>query len=105
MSWIKKIVITYLALVSIVFLAGYVVSGIREMGLYLFLIFLNLPGSLAVVPQMESLSESFGWILGRPAHILSTQLLCMAVNGALLAAIMAIASKLWRAYRGGRSNL
>ena len=103
MSWIKKIVFGYLSLVGIVFLAGYIIFNIREMGLYLFLIFINLPGSLAIVPMMESLSESFSWILGQPAHILATQLVCMAVNGALLAAIVAIASKLWRAFRGDRS--
>ncbi len=100
MSWVRKIVFGYLAIVSIIFLAGYVVFGIREMGLYLFLIFINLPISLVVVPQMESLSESLGWILGRPAHILATQLVCMAVNSALLTAIVAIAFKLWRSSRG-----
>src|SRR5712692_5272994 len=82
----RKLVFGYLAIVSTIFLGGYVVLGIREMGLYLFLIAVNLPSSLVVVPQMESLSESLGWVLGRPAHILATQLACMAVNGALLAA-------------------
>ncbi len=92
----------YLAVVSLIFLTGYVVLGIREMGLYLFLIAVNLPSSLAVVPQMESLSQSFGWVLGQPAHILATQLVCMAVNGALVAAIVAISSILWRSFRGDR---
>ncbi len=105
MSSIKKIVFGYLLVVSIIFLAGYVLFDVREMGLYLFLIFLNLPGSLAVVPQMETLSESFGWILGGPAHILTTQLVCMVVNGTLLIASAATASKLWRAFQGGRSTL
>ena len=93
MPWHGKLVFGYLALVSIVFLAGYVILGAREMGLYLFLIVANLPSSLAVVPQMESLSESLGWMLGHPVHILATQLACMAVNGALLATIVAITSK------------
>ena len=99
----KKLVFGYLAIVSTIFLMGYVVLGFREMGLYLFLIALDLPSSLVVVPQMESLSESLGWVLGRPSHILATQLACMAVNGALLAVIAAIASKLWRSSRGGSS--
>ena len=77
---------------SIVFLAGYVILGILEMGLYLFLIAVNLPSSLTVVPQMESLSESLGWMPGHPVGILASQLACMAVNGALLAAIVAITS-------------
>jgi hypothetical protein len=96
----RKPVLGYLALVSIVFLAGYVILGIREMGLYLFLIAVNLPSSLAVVPQMESLSKSLGWILGHPVHILATQLARMAVNGALLAAIVVIASKIVAALKG-----
>jgi hypothetical protein len=79
--------------VSVVFLVGYVILGTREMGLYLFLIVLNFPSSLAVVPQMESLSESLGWMLGHPIHILATQLACMAVNGALLATMVAFTSK------------
>ena len=99
----RKVVLGYLAIVSIVFLAGYVALGIRDMGLYLLLMAINLPSSLVVVPEMESLSERFGWALGRPAHIVATQLACMAVNGALLAAIVAIASKLWRSSRGGSS--
>ncbi len=100
MSLIKKIVAGYLVMVTITFLLGYVVSGIREMGLYLFMLFINLPSSLVVDPQMERLSEWLGLILGQPTHILATQLVCMAVNGALLTAIMVVASKLWRAYRG-----
>src|SRR5215475_3660066 len=96
----RKLVLGYLALVSIVFLAGYVILGIREMGLYLFLIAVNLPSSLAVVPQMESLSQSLGWILGHPVHILATQLACMAANGVLLAAIVAITSKIVAVFTG-----
>src|SRR2546427_179427 len=69
----RKLVFGYLAIVSTIFLMGYVVLGFREMGLYLFLIALDLPSSLVVVPQMESLSESLGWVLGRPSHILPTQ--------------------------------
>ena len=105
MTLIKKIVFGYLLVASIVFLAGYVIFGIREMGLYLFLVFMNLPGSLVVVPAMETLSGSFGWILGGTAHILTTQLVCMVVNGALLIAIVAIASKLWRTFRERRDTL
>jgi type II secretory pathway component PulF len=106
MTWRRKLVLGYLALVSIVFLAGYVILSIREMGLYLFLIAVNLPSSLAVVPQMAALSQSLGWILGSPAHILATQLACMAVNGVLLAAIVAIASKIVAVFmRKTRSRL
>ena len=96
----KKLVLGYLALVSIVFLAGYVILGIREMGLYVLLFAVNLPSSLAVVPQMESLSQSLGWILGHPVHILATQLACMALNALLLAAIVAIASKIVAVFTG-----
>ena len=103
MSWIRKTVFAYLAVICLVFFVGYVLAGMREMGLYLFLIFVNLPGSLAVVPAMESLSEGLGWDLGHPAHVLTTQLLCMAVNGAFLAAVLVVASGLWRRSRGGRS--
>jgi len=101
MPWRRKLVLGYPAIVSIIFLAGYIVLGTREMGLYLFLIAVNLPSSLAVVPQMESLSESFGWVLGQPVHILATQLAYMAVNGALLAAIVAIASKIVAVFTEG----
>jgi len=87
-------VVGYLAIVSVIFLTGYVVLGIREMGLYVFLVAANLPSSLVVVPQMELLSESFGWALGQPVHILATQLACMAVNGALVAAVVAIVPKI-----------
>src|SRR5215475_4813679 len=90
----RKLVLGYLALVSISFLTGYVILGIREMGLYLFLLAVNFPSSLAVVPQMDSLSQSLGWILGHPVHILATQIACMLVNGLLLADIIAIASKI-----------
>src|SRR5713101_2982022 len=103
MPWRRKLVLGYLAIVSVVFLAGYIVLGVREMDLYLLLMAVNLPSSVVVVPEMESLSESFGWVLGQPAHILATQLVCMSVNGAALAAIVAIASKLWRSLRGRRS--
>ena len=101
MSRQRKLVFGYLAIVAVVFLVGYVVLGIREMGLYLFLTAVNLPSSMAVVPQMESVSKSIGWNLGQPAHVLATQLACMFVNGALLTATLAIASKLWRSTRGG----
>ena len=88
----KKLVLGYLALVSIVFLAAYAILGIREMGLYVFFIAVNLPSSLAVVPQMESLSQSLGWILGHPVHILATQLAGVALNAVLLAVIVAMAA-------------
>ncbi len=104
MSLIKKIVLGYLLIASVVFFAGYVVLGIREMGLYLFLVFMNLPGSLIVEPAMERLSESLGWILGGPVHILTPQLVCMVTNGALLITTVALTSKLRQSFRGGRDT-
>jgi len=100
MSSRRKLVLGYLALVGLVFLAGYVILGIREMGLYLFLVAVNLSSSLAVVPQMESLSKCLGVILGHPIHILATQLACMVVNGALVAAILPIVSKIVAVFTG-----
>ena len=99
-----RLVLGYLAVVGMAFLAGYAVLDIRELGLYLFLMVLNLPGSVAVVPQMESFSQSVGWTLGDPLHIWATQLACMAVNGALFAFLLSVVFRLWGFFRRRRAT-
>jgi hypothetical protein len=79
-----KIVLTYLITVSLVFFVSYLLLGVRELGLYLLLMAIDLPVSIAIVPGMEKVSLSLGWVLGAPIHVYSTQLICMALNGAFL---------------------
>ena len=95
-------VVVYLAIVAAIFLTAYIVFGVREMGIYVVLMLLNLPGSLAVVPYVESFAQAQGWELGGPLHIWTTQLACMAANGALVGALAIVVIRAWRAFRGQR---
>ncbi len=89
-----KIVLGYLAAVGVAFFTGYLFIGIRELGLYLLLMVINLPASFVIVPGMEKASQSLDWVLGAPTHVYSTQLSCMIVNGAFLLALMKIVQKI-----------
>lgn len=70
----------YLAVVASVFGGFYVGLGLRELGLAIFLVVLNLPASAVIVPMMERVGPS----AGSPTHVLSTQAVVMAVNGGLV---------------------
>ena len=95
----RKIVVGYLVLVGVAFVLGYAVFGIREHGLWILLMAINLPSSLAVEPQMVHIASSFNWSLGAPPHVWMTQLLSMIVNGLLLFALVTIISKLCRTFK------
>jgi hypothetical protein len=95
-----KIVVGYFSAVGAVFLVGYVFLDIRELGLYLFLMAINFPGSLIVVPQMEAASLAVGLVLGKLPHILATQIICMVTNGLVLLALVTIGHQL----QSGRSK-
>jgi hypothetical protein len=95
-----KIVVGYLVAVSVAFFAGYLLLGIRELGLYLLLMAINLPASFVIVPGIEKVSLSMGWVLGAPVHVYSTQLSCMAANGVFLIAL----AKILRKYRHWNSR-
>ena len=92
----RKIVFGYLITMGAVFLASYLLFGIRESRLYLLLMAINLPASLVIVPGMEEVSLALGWILGGPPHVWATQLACMTLNGSLLAGMVKIARRLRR---------
>ena len=97
----RKIVVVYLAMVGVAFVVGYLILGIREHGLWLLLMAINLPSSLAVEPEMAAISLALNWNLGVPMHVWTTQLACMVVNGAFLFALATIISKLRGARRRG----
>ena len=97
-----RTVAAYAGVVALIFFAAYVVLGTREMGLYVVLMLLNLPASVAVVPYMESFAQAQGWELGHPLHVWSTQLACLAVNEVLLGALMVVVMRMWQFFRGGR---
>lgn len=97
----RKIVVAYLALVTIAFIVGYLILGIREHGLWLLLMAINLPASIAIEPEMETMSLAFNWDLGSPIHVLTTQLTYMVVNGAFLFAFVFIVGKLLSLRRKG----
>ena len=90
----------YTGMVAIIFVAAYVVFGVREMALYLVLMLVNLPASVVVVPYMESFSLGRGWTLGHPLHVWTTQLVCMAVNGVLIGTVAIVVVRSWRLFRG-----
>lgn len=89
----RRIVFGYLIVTAVLFLLSYLFFSIRESRLYLFLMALNLPGSLVVVPGIEELALAVGWVIGGTLHVWITQLACMAVNGSFLAGMIRIARK------------
>lgn len=99
-----KIIIGYLVAMGVVFFSGYFLLGIRELGLYLLLMAINLPASFVIVPGMEKVSLSMGWVLGAPVHVYSTQLSCMAVNGVFLIVLIKILRK-YRHWNNRESSL
>ena len=95
-----RTVVVYAAIVAVIFLTAYIFLGVREMGGYVVLMLLNLPASVAVVPFMESFAQVQGWELGSPLHVWTTQVACMALNGALVGALAAVVIRTWRFFRG-----
>ena len=70
------------------------------MGIYVVLMLLNLPASVAVMPYMESFAQSQGWELGGPLHVWTAQLACLAVNAIFVGALTAVVIRTWRLFRG-----
>jgi predicted permease len=97
-----RTVVGYLVIVALIFLTAYIVLGVREMDIYVVLMLLNLPASVAVMPYMESFAQVQGWELGRPLHVWTTQTACMVVNGVLVAALAVVVIRTWRFLRGQR---
>lgn len=91
-----KILFGYLIIVGALFLGCYLLLGIRESRLYLLLMALNLPDSLVVVPGMEEVAMSLGWVIGGPTHVWVTQMTCMVVNGLFFFSMIKIAEKFRR---------
>ena len=93
MTFKIKVPFIYLIFTNIFFLTGYVVIGIREMSLYSFLMIINLPASLIVLPQVESFALSHGFILGSPPHVICTQAVAMTINALMI--VMLIQTIVW----------
>ena len=84
----RGLLIWYLVIVSMIFLLVYSGSDRpREMGLYVFLMVLNLPASLVVMPATESFSTYWGLTLGAPSHVIITQLGSMILNTTLFVGV------------------
>ena len=81
---IRRTAAAYFICCILVFALGIHVLRIREMGLYLFIMAVGFPGSLAVVPISADLAEKLGWSLGSVEHVWPTALGCAAVNVALM---------------------
>jgi hypothetical protein len=96
MKQFRRMVLGYLLVIGAVFIGSYLILGLRESRLYLFLMLINMPSSLVFVPGMEEVAMSLDWVLGGPAHVWATQLVCMAANGFLLASLIKVARKLQR---------
>ena len=81
---LKRLVGTYAVSVLAIFVFGYVVLGIRELGLYFFLLILNLPISVALLPVSEHVSATLGIGAGSTVHVLGVQVVSLAFNAVLL---------------------
>ncbi len=92
----KKLLLAYCASVGVISLFGFFVLNIREMGLYLFVLFLNLPGSIVVVPLMEQVSSDLGWVAGKTAHVIATQAVCILINATFFIVLTAACSRIRR---------
>ena len=77
----------YTVISILVFLAGYYLFQIREMGLYLFMLFTNLPATVATIGVSEELASKLGVSLGSQPHILILEALSLAANTVLLTLI------------------
>ena len=88
-----KWALAYIALVVLAFLAVYLALGVREMGLYLSLMVLNLPASVFVLPLVERLALALGWTLGAAPHVWATQVAAMLTNLAFLTAAARLARR------------
>jgi hypothetical protein len=84
-AYSSRIPIAYAASVFALFVWIYVVRGVREMGLYLALLWLNLPASLLVVPWGEKLALASCYPAGGPWHVWGTQAAAVVANTAMIA--------------------
>lgn len=76
----RRWALIYLALVALVFLGFYVGLEVRELGLAILMVVLNLPASALIVPMMVNVGPS----AGSPTNVWSTQAVVMASNGVLV---------------------
>ena len=76
----RKWLIGYSVVVLLVFVAGYHVLGVRELGLYFFMWFLNLPASLVTFDASRWLATLFGWHAGDLEHVWTLELMSIALN-------------------------
>ena len=91
-----RAVVVYAAIVAVIFITTYMVLGVREMGVHVVLMMLNLPASVAVVPYIESFAQAQEWELGGPLHVWTTQLACIGINAVLVGALTAVVIRTWR---------
>ena len=93
-----RIASAYAATAVVVFGVGYFGLGIREMGLYLFLLAVGFPASCAVVPLSEMVAPFFNSALGSGLHVWATLFASIVSNLALFAVGRALASAFsrWR---------
>lgn len=87
MSTASRAAIGYAGVAILAFVWLYVVTGVREMGLHLAMMALNLPSSVVLVPTVESLSLASGLTLGAAPHVILTELLCVTVNSLVVWAV------------------
>lgn len=92
--------VVYAGAVLAAFVWAYVVAQVREMGLYLLLLWLNLPASLVVLPMSERLASVAGFALGGAAHVCATQVAALAANGVLLSLALWLRGFIGRLRRG-----
>lgn len=71
----------------LVFIAGYYLLQIREMGLYLFMLFINLPATVVTIGMSEEIASRIGESLGSQSHILILEVISLTANILLLTLI------------------
>jgi len=81
------------------FLIGYLVLGIRELGLYIWMLVANLPLSLITLPLSERMAGSLGWALGGAAHVWITEMFTLTANSSLILVIGYAVVRLRARYR------
>ncbi len=76
--------ILYAVAITVAFSVAYVLLRVRELGLALLLVGLNLPASAVVVPWMGRFCAEAGMAVGAPPHVVATQLAATMVNTVLV---------------------
>lgn len=80
----------YLITSILIFIAGYYLLQIREMGLYLFMLFINLPATVVTIGMSEEIASRIGESLGSQRHILILEVISLTANILLLTVISGI---------------